>query len=99
MKNKGEREGRKMIKRIDKDMIQIDSTRIKRPQRLENDPEGFIGLQECQVLENGKWEGFVSMTNSQAGFDRRVKQFKEFARKAEREKNKPGTQEQVQVNY
>jgi len=76
-----------MLKRIDKDTIQIDTMRIKRPERLTNDPNGFIGLQECATLEHGRWEGFVSVTETQAGFDRRLKNFKDLARKAGKGKN------------
>ena len=74
-----------MIKRIDKDTIQTDTMRVKRPERLENDPDGFIGRQETQMLEKGEWKSIVASTNSQAGFDRRVKEFKELSRKAERQ--------------
>ena len=76
------RKGSRMIKRIGKDTIQEGTMRYKRPERLTNDPNGFVGLQECQTLENGRWEGFVSVTETQAGFDRRLKDFKDLARKA-----------------
>jgi len=76
-----------MLKRIDKDTIQIDTMRIRRPLRLIDDPDGFVGCQKCQTLENGKWKAFVTATKSQAGFDRKVKEFKDLARKAGKEKN------------
>lgn len=77
-----------MIKRIDKDTIQIGKNlRIKRPERLVNDKDGYIGLQETFGLEGKRWESIIALTKSQEGFDRRLKEFKNLVKKAEKEKN------------
>ena len=57
------------IKVIDNDTVEFNGDlRMSRPVKNKK-PKPYYGCQECATLESGRWEGFVSLIETEAGFN------------------------------